>query len=274
MSSQTKNINIKEIFRLISKQIKVEYEELASQIPHYGERGEGREEVVKNLLKKYLPERFGVSTGFVMDINGAISQQSDIIIFDRFVAPKFKIAGDKYVYPCESVVAVGEVKSFMDKIELKDALTKLTKIRQLDRSANNKNKTRLGYHFKNNHSLISPKNNNCDSIWTFIFCSDSPKLDTVTTNLANELKSLEKHLWPNMACILNKGIISYYSHSGLTTDPREAVGLYYSTEDESEYSLLKWFMLLCNDICDNQITTIDSINYLKSPNTKNIKHQL
>ncbi|MBX8532643.1 hypothetical protein K5D32_23525 [Pseudomonas cichorii] len=265
-------VNIKDIFKSISKQIKLDYDELASNIPHFGERGAGREEVIKELLKEYLPERFGVNSGFVVDINGSVSHQADIIIFDRLIAPKFKISGNKYLYPCESVVAVGEVKSFMDKSELQDSIKKLKKVRELDRTANGSNKVRMGYHYKQNESRLSPKANNCDSIWTFIFCSDSPSLEVVTGNLINELSPLENHLWPNLVCVLNKGIISYHSNSGLVTDPRKATGLYHSTQDEAEYALLKWFMLLCNDICDNHITAIDAVNYLASPRTNNKRY--
>ncbi|MBK5411545.1 hypothetical protein JFU58_23800 [Pseudomonas sp. TH34] len=270
---KTDYVNIQQIFKSVSKQIKVDYDDLASNIPHLGERGAGREEVIKALLKEYLPERFGVDSGFVVDINGKVSSQVDIVIYDRFVAPRFKVTKNKYLYPCESVVAVGEVKSYMDKSELIDAIGKLKKIGELDRTGNGGNTARLGYHFRHN-SHLSPQANKCDSIWTFIFCSDSPSLETVTENLAIELNLISRNLWPNLVCVLNKGIISYHSDSGLITDPREATGLYHSTPEEAEYALLKWFMLLCNDICDNQITTIDAVNYLGSPYTNNIRYPI
>ncbi|WP_425930247.1 DUF6602 domain-containing protein [Pseudomonas sp. NyZ201] len=266
-------VNLKDIFSALSKQIKIDYDELASSIPHNGERGSGREEVVKELLREYLPQRFGVDSGFVIDIHGKLSRQADIIIYDRFIAPRFKILKNKYLYPCESVVAVGEVKSHMSKIELEDAIAKLKIVRELDRTGNGTNTARSGYHF-GLESKLSPQNNNCDAIWTFIFCLDSPNLETVTKNLAESLKALERPKWPNLVCILNKGIISYRSNTGLVTDPREAISLYHSTEDEAEHALLKWFMLLCQDICNTHITVIDSINYLQSPHTKVRNHPL
>ncbi|MCF5889671.1 hypothetical protein K3H46_01330 [Aeromonas veronii] len=267
-------VDLKSIFKSVSKQLKLDYDELAAHIPHFGERGEGREQVVIKLLREYLPERFGVNSGFVVDVNGNVSKQTDIIIYDRFIAPKFKITSDKYLYPCESVVAAGEVKSFLDKTELLDALHKLKKIRTLDRTASGTNRVRIGYHYKMNEEGLSPDIHNCDAIWTFVFCSDSPNLKTVTENCISELSSEERHLWPNMICVLNKGIISYHSDSGLITDPRKAIGMYHSLESESDYALLKWFMLLCGDICDNHITAIDTINYLKSPRTENCRYPI
>lgn len=268
------SVDLKGIFQSVSKQIKLDYDELASHIPHMGERGEGREQVVIKLLREYLPERFGVNSGFVVDINGNVSNQADIIIYDKFVAPKFKVTSDKYLYPCESVVAVGEVKSFLNKNELLDALNKLKRVRELDRTGNGSNRVRMGYHYQMNEEGLSPEKHNCDAIWTFIFCSDSPSLQTVTENTISNLCELERFLWPNMICVLNKGIISYHSDIGLITDPRKAIGMYHSEESESEFALLKWFMLLCNDICNNHITTIDAINYLNSHQTKNKRYQI
>ncbi|OOE58933.1 hypothetical protein BZG13_05565 [Salinivibrio sp. ML323] len=267
-------VDLQSIFQSVSKQIKLDYDELAEHIPHFGERGEGREQVVIKLLREYLPERFGVNSGFIVDVDGNVSQQTDIIIYDRFVAPKFKVTSSKYLYPCESVVAAGEVKSFLDKNQLLDSLRKLKRVRALDRTGRGKNRVRMGYHYRMNEEGLSPEKHNCDAIWTFVFCSDSPALKVVTENFIEELSQEAKHLWPNMICVLNKGIISYHSDSGLITDPRKAVGVYHSLESESEYALLKWFMLLCGDICDNHISAIDMVNYLKSPRTENRRYPI
>lgn len=267
-------MDLKSIFLSISEQIKIDYDRISRNIPHYGERGEGREQILIELLREYLPGRFGVESGFVFDVHGNTSKQTDIIIYDKFIAPRFKISGEKYVYPCESVVAVGEVKTFLDKNELEDSISKLLAIQRLDRTGGGRNRVRMGYHYIMNDEQLNPKANDCDSIWSFIFSSDSSSLPTVARNFMQLCSNHERYLWPNFICVLNKGILSYASDTGLVTDPRIAKSVYHSTESEAGHALMKWFMLLCNDICKNHITAIDAIAYLKSGQTENIRYSL
>jgi len=267
-------MDLKNIFLSISEQIKIDYDRISNNIPHHGQRGEGREQILIELLREYLPGRFGVESGFVFDVHGNTSRQTDIIIYDKFVAPRFKISGEKYAYPCESVVAVGEVKTFLDKNELEDSITKLLAIQRLDRTGGGKNRVRMGYHFRTNDGQLNPIANDCDSIWSFIFSSESASLPTVARNFMQLCSNHERYLWPNLICVLNKGILSYASDTGLITDPRKAKSVYHSTEDEAKHALMKWFMLLCNDICNNHITAIDAVAYLKSGQTQNVRYPL
>lgn len=267
-------MNIKQIFLGISDQIKIDYDCISKNIPHLAQRGEGREEILIKLLEEYLPGRFGVDSGFIFDVHGNVSKQTDLIIYDKFIAPRFKIAGQKYAYPCESVVAAGEVKTFLGAEELRDSVEKMVCVRKLDRTGAGNNRVRMGYHYKMNNEKLNPQLHNCDSIWTFIFSSDSQLLPTLADGFIKNCSEHERHLWPNIICVLNKGIVSYATSSGLSTDPREANSVYSSNESEKDHALIKWFMLLCNDICNNHITAIDAISYFKSGTTQNTKHPI
>lgn len=132
----------------------------------------------------------------------------------------------------------------------------------------------MGYHYRMNGEQLSPKENDCDSIWSFIFSSDSAFLPTVAKNFMQLCSKHERYLWPNLICVLNKGILSYASDTGLITDPRKAKSIYHSAEREAEHTLMKWFMLLCNDICNNHITAIDAVAYFKSRQTENVRYLL
>jgi hypothetical protein len=80
-------------------------------IDHPGELGTAREEIIRRFLCDYLPKRFSVATGFVFDSAGQVSNQMDVIIADSSVCQRFETAGGKFYFPCESVVATGQVKS-------------------------------------------------------------------------------------------------------------------------------------------------------------------
>lgn len=102
-----------------------------------GTVGSAMEEPVRGQLEQILPRGLAVGSGFVIDSYGGTSKQTDIVIYERDICPIFSInktAGTEY-YPCECVVAVGEVKGAVDHGKLKDAFEKIASVKQLRRRA-------------------------------------------------------------------------------------------------------------------------------------------
>jgi len=133
-------------------------------ISHPGELGTAREEIVRDFLRSHLPSRFDVSTGFAFDSSGKISRQLDVVIFDVSVCPRFEIPGGKFLFPCEAVAAVGQVKSSLTgRQQLRDAIENLASVKSLDRSANG-----TAYDLRFNERL-APDENHLHQIFTFIF---------------------------------------------------------------------------------------------------------
>lgn len=261
------------VFDVLGKKLEEDIGNLSTIIPHPGESGIAKEEAIKEFLTTYLPERFGVKSGFVFDYKGNPSQQIDIIIYDRFIAPKFKIIGERYFFPCESVIAVGEVKTNLTKQKLQDAVLKISSVKRLDRTAGGKNKVRIGYQFKLNNEYLKPSINHVDNIFGFIFSFDSPSLSSVANNFSKEIKSIDEQYRANIICVLKKGIISFYkvsgANKGLVTDAYKADGVYYSKPSESNWALHKWFTLLSNDICDIHFSGIPYMEYFDVKKTEN-----
>ncbi len=104
---------VSELLKSVAEQMRVALRQ--KLIPHPGELGTGREEVVRDFLRKHLPKRFGVSTGFVFDAQGKVSRQIDVVVYDAYLCPSFETVGGKMFFPCESVVAVGEAKSQLSR---------------------------------------------------------------------------------------------------------------------------------------------------------------
>lgn len=85
-----------------------------------------------------------IASGFVIDSYGNTSQQCDIILYEENFAMKFTVNDDQAntYYNCESVIAVGEIKSVARLPEVKDAINKLRKVKQLKRYNDN------GYNYR------------------------------------------------------------------------------------------------------------------------------
>lgn len=97
---------------------------------HPGEYGKFRESTLKELLKLVIPTSFQIGEGFVITSTDKISTQCDIVIFDNENLPLLN-DGIYQFYTIESTLAIGEVKSDLNKTQFKDALIKLAKNKML-----------------------------------------------------------------------------------------------------------------------------------------------
>ncbi len=88
---------------------------------NWGEDGEYKEAILKNVISKFLPKKYSMGTGFVINKNKIITNQIDIIIYDNSFPVLFS-EGDFVVVLADSVKAIIEVKtsirSTMELIEI------------------------------------------------------------------------------------------------------------------------------------------------------------
>lgn len=109
---------------------------LGLKLGHPVSQGDLSEGEWRNFLKKFLPNRYDVSKGFVFDSAGGVSQQIDLIVFDPFHSPLIHETdnGEKYV-TAESVYAIFEVKQKADKSTVKYADEKIQSVVNLKRTS-------------------------------------------------------------------------------------------------------------------------------------------
>lgn len=169
-----------EYIRMLGKELVFEFDK-AGMTTHPYAVGSGRENSARMKLKNILPVGVGIGSGFVIDSYGNTSQQCDIILYEENFAMKFTVNEDQAntYYNCESVIAVGEVKSVASMAEIKDAVKKLSKVNQLKRYNDD------GYNYRKYLSSTAIRNSlgdekieyNSDSdtlkqIFTFLFCQE------------------------------------------------------------------------------------------------------
>ncbi len=193
----------------------------AGKTTHPGSVGSGREKAVKNRLKNILPRGVGIGSGFVIDSFGNTSAQCDIILYEEDIALKFIINEDESYayYNCESVIAVGEIKSDATIKDIKDAFKKLKQIKELKRYKD-RNSTR-SYLSKismcqTDESKFDPMHNEYDQIFTFILCKN---LNTTLISVAESLKEIigEKYKYCNYIYSIDGKAISFANREGKFT---------------------------------------------------------
>ena len=97
--------------------------------------GSARENPARKQLEKLLPAFVSTGSGIVMDSFGARSSQQDMVLYERDFCPVYSVndTPEATYFPIEGVIAVGEVKSVVDKPTLFDALSKVRSAKLLMR---------------------------------------------------------------------------------------------------------------------------------------------
>lgn len=98
--------------------------------------GDAMEQPVRTRLEQILPRGIGVGSGCVVDSAGGTSRQMDVVLYERELCPVFCVnnSPETTYYPCEGVLAVGEVKSTVGKGELANAFKKIQSVKALKRA--------------------------------------------------------------------------------------------------------------------------------------------
>jgi hypothetical protein len=232
---------------------------LASQlVPHSGERGVGREVVVRRFLSDHLPKRFKIDTGFVIDHSGACSDQMDIVIVDNYVCPLFEDAGERRFFPVEAVVAVGQVRSSAtSRGEWKSALTNLESVKRLDRSGGGQSLDLL------HGEKLDHTSNHLHQVFSFFFvCGETLAPGTARRFLMDYLAGREPHLWPNICFAMDRYLLTFCCDHGVCPNPMDARGLTLQLEKSPGQILLRLYLMLAQAIEVTRTSALPFNTYL------------
>lgn len=133
-------IEIKDLFSGLQKAMAGELGLNKEVICHPGSKGDALENSWIDMLQKYLPNRYSIDKAMVIDYDGNVSDQIDIVIYDNFYTPfVFHQNGFKYI-PAEGVYAVFEVKPDLKgnvgaDTYIKYAGKKIASVRKLKRTS-------------------------------------------------------------------------------------------------------------------------------------------
>lgn len=99
---------------------------------HNGLKGDGNESAIRDLIEKFIPKKYGIGSGIVIDKNGNQSRQCDIIIYDNYNYPELLSMSTAKFYPVDLVYAVIEVKTSLDSEKSKIAIQNIDSVLKLD----------------------------------------------------------------------------------------------------------------------------------------------
>jgi hypothetical protein len=119
----------------LHNEIQLRLERSRAAIGHPVAKGDATESIWIELLEGYLPERYRVGRAFVIDSKDNVSQQIDIVIYDRQYSPLIFKQDGALVIPAESVYAVFEAKQTLHASQVEYAAKKIASVRALHRTS-------------------------------------------------------------------------------------------------------------------------------------------
>jgi hypothetical protein len=162
-------------------------------VPHPGAKGDATELHWLTLLERYLPKRYAVANAFVLDSTGTLSDQLDVVIYDRFYTPFLLNHNNGQYIPAEGVYGVFEVKQTLDKAHLDYAAAKAQSVRRLKRTS--AAITHAGGTFEPRQPI---------PILAGLLCTEST-WQTPATHLATLLPALPEAARLDLLCALGSG---------------------------------------------------------------------
>lgn len=129
------NIELENLYAEMQKEMLQKLETGAGAVVHPGTKGENTESNWISWFQEYLPNRYKVDKGIVIDSTGKQSEQIDLIIYDAQYSYLVFRQNETLLVPAESVYAVFEVKQNLNKQRIEYAGAKAKSVRELLRTS-------------------------------------------------------------------------------------------------------------------------------------------
>jgi len=134
MVKSKNKVDIRKIFLGMQQQMRAKLTLNRSILTHPVAKGDASELEWIEMLSSYLPKRYRADKAFVIDCQGNLGEQIDIVIYDHQYSPFIlKQNGATYV-PAESVYVVMEVKPTLSRANIEYASQKAASVRRLKRT--------------------------------------------------------------------------------------------------------------------------------------------
>ncbi|MFP8644561.1 DUF6602 domain-containing protein [Priestia aryabhattai] len=247
---------LKQSIHAAAKKMQIDFAEVTENINHMGERGSSREEILLSYLEKYIPIKYEMNNGVIIDATGEQSRQQDIIIYDSFNSPVLLNMQSTKMIPIESVFSVIEVKSSLNKVEINKCVNNISSVKSLVKdSLDGINSPTAGF--------------------AFAFTS-STTLETLLDNLVEANNEVEKHKQISALCVLDKGLIVNVSKKGLkdiTLLPNEDTTPAI-IKNTAENNLMLFYLLLMQYLNQSSVSVPNLLKYANAGELLNIEYSI
>lgn len=217
--------------------------------------GSAKEKEVIRKLEMLLPNSVGIGSGCIIDSFGNTSKQMDIIIYEKEFCPVFCIneSSETTYYPCEGVIAAGEVKTNLNSKELENIFEKAESVKKLKRYSVEKKGSLVGnfFSYRTYNSKMSfecstlenfdQENKILDQIFCFALCGKLDlKPNTLVDKFYDNISNIEKGKEINLISILNDGLLFYRNkaQNKIVYSLKDADAFYFHPSSNNNFEFL------------------------------------
>ena len=168
------------------------------------------ERAVRNYFRQVLPQRYYVTSGYLIDSKHRLSPQIDVIIADGSNLPSLYTAQDGTEYvPITSVYAIGEIKStyYNSKAYIQKMTETLATIATMQRPLvkNTAYRAKLGDDTTFRDMMLGSGNRFLNQLFSFLFCVDAGKFKF--DNVIDHLNATCLSSVPSVTVLMDKGVL-------------------------------------------------------------------
>jgi hypothetical protein len=238
-------MDIIKLFEAIGDQMLIEFDRIQSEIEHSGGKGDVREARLKTFLETYLPHKYAIGNGEIVDSSGNTSRQCDLVIYDRTTSPILYSDEAFQVFLAESVYAVIEVKSVLSYKELSDAVQNIKSVKSLQR-----------VNGKIGGILFAYKSN-----------IKKDAMEKLSDKLIEANSTLSPEEYIDIICVLNKGVIGLCNEEGLTRLTEKLSERILMVMTDINVSILLYFYTNLLDLLEGQMIKMPDLRKYWHPST-------
>lgn len=119
-------------FRGITERLRAEIEFLCTLFLDATIAGDGSKQLLRDLVARFIPARYGVGSGVVIDRQGNQSRLCDIVIFDKIFYPSLLALESAHLFPVDFVYATVDVRPRLNSDQVRESLSVVSSVRRLE----------------------------------------------------------------------------------------------------------------------------------------------
>lgn len=169
----------------VLQRLQAEVSVFAQLVAHEGERGRENEAVLERILAGFVPQRYGIGSGLLIDSNDSYSRQTDIVLFDQSDEPRMFAQTTQLLFPVENVLASIEVKTTLRGSDITDCFGKARDLRKLH-----------------------PCRTHPDGTSHPLFVILAYRAGQLPETIIEKLSSAEPEERPDLVCVIEQGIVA------------------------------------------------------------------
>ena len=174
-------------------------------VNHSASKGSLREFLLKDIIRPFLPKRYGLCNGECFDGHDGVSKQLDIIVYDDLFSYAIPM-GDYFMMPYESAYGVIEVKSMLNKKTFLESIHNIASFKSLQKKL--ASDCQVLPNFALNIKGITWNKSGFKKPFGVVFSYDSVEPKTVL-NYFHQVKPLNPSLMPDMIVLMKKKTIIF-----------------------------------------------------------------